>query len=62
MHAGSGLSKVEGHKVTSLRASWEQVSIWDNIEIGIVGNITVSKYEETEFFVISSKIIFLLIL
>lgn len=62
MHAGSGLSKVEGHKVIPLRASWEQVSIWDNIEIGIVGNITVSKYEQTEFFVISSEIIFLLIL
>lgn len=62
MYAGSALSKVEGHKVVPLRASREQVPIWDNIEIGIVWYITASKYEEIEFFVISKKIIFLLIL
>lgn len=55
MHAGGALSKVEGHKVFPLRASREQVSIWEYIEIGIVGYITTSKYEEIEFFVISKK-------
>lgn len=53
MHAGSALSKVEGHKVVPLRASREQVPIWDNIEIGIVGYITASQYGEMKFFVIS---------
>lgn len=62
MHAGSALSKVEGHKVIPLRASREQAHIWDNIEIGLVGYITASKYEEIEFFVISKKRFFLLIL
>lgn len=62
MHAGSALSKVEGQKVTPLRASREQEPIWDYIEIGIVWYITASKYEEIEFFVISKKIIFLLTL
>lgn len=47
--------KGKGHKVIPLRASREQVPIWDNIEIGIVGYKTTSKYEEIKFFVIRKK-------
>lgn len=47
--------KGKGHKVIPLRASREQVPIWDNIEIGLAGYKTTSKYEEIEFFVIRKK-------